>query len=326
MLVKLLKKQFPTEKILEKGKDIIVYSKNRIETKKETEKFLAKNKIAFQNVFKVSKSSSLEVISVDKQDIIFKPIIAKGAGGVAFEKELKIDLENFFKGAEYQDLLHPDVIKELENVLALTPDSNWNVKLEGSKNQRREFVFNGTSASITNSSGQTLTDLTLNKNGKNTYLSIKKSPTYYTLSASVLKYFLNPQTKKSINEYFGFDGNKMGGFGKEYAVETKRPNYSTISRNLSEVLSQAVGNNVVLVHKKQTNDVLVSKIGSTNNVIVSNISDNSYAYPEENVRKYANIKFSAKINGHNYEVNFQFRGTTAVDKGPKYLRILLERL
>lgn len=325
MLVKLLKKQFPTEKLLEKGKDIILYSKNRIETKKETEKFLARNGIVFQNVFKASKSSSLEVLSVDKQDIIFKPIIAKGAGGVAFEKELEKDLENFFKGAEYQDLLHPDVIKELENVLSLKPDSNWIVKPEGSKNQRREFVFNGTSVSITNSSGQTLTDITLMKNGKSTYLSIKKSPTYYTLSASVLKYFLNPQTKKNINEYFGFDGNKMSGFGEEYAVETRKPNYSTISRNLSDVLSQAIGNNVVLVHKKQTNDVLVTKIGSTNNVAVSNLSERSYLYPEENVRKYANIKFSAKINGHNYEVNFQFRGTTAIDKGPKYLRILLER-
>jgi hypothetical protein len=56
------------------------------------------------------------------------------------------------------------------------------------------------------------------------------------------------------------------------------------------------------------------------------LSDDSYVYPEKGVRKYANIKVKARINGHDYIVNFQFRGTTAADVGPKYLRILLERL
>ena len=30
------------------------------------------------------------------------------------------------------------------------------------------------------------------------------------------------------------------------------------------------------------------------------------------------------INGYKYEVDFQFRGTTAIDTGPRYLRILLK--
>lgn len=326
MLLNLLKKQFSNEKIVAKGRDVYFYSKNRIESKKKTELYLTKSKINYSSVFKKSKSSSLDVLSVGNEDIIFKPIIAKGAGGIKFEKELELDLKNYFAGAEYSDLLHPDVIQELEKVIKIKP-GNWTVKAEGSKNQKRTLTFNGQNKIlITNSSGNTLTDLTLLKNNTPVYLSLKKSPTYYTLSASIYKYFLEPKTKKQINEFFGFDGNKMGGFGADYLVDTKDPNYNTVSKNLSDVLSQAVGNSVVLVHKKQDNDVLVSNIGASNSVSVTGLSKDSYLYPETGVRKYANIKFNARINNHNYLVNFQFRGTTATDVGPKYLRILLERL
>ena len=54
------------------------------------------------------------------------------------------------------------------------------------------------------------------------------------------------------------------------------------------------------------------------------LNANSYGYAEKGVRKYNFIKFDASINGHLYEVNFQFRGTTAIDVGPRYLRINLK--
>ena len=73
------------------------------------------------------------------------------------------------------------------------------------------------------------------------------------------------------------------------------------------------------------NDVLVSVIGNKAQVMIRSLNSDSYVYPEAGKRKYANIKVDATINGTLYKVNFQFRGTTAADVGPKYLRILLER-
>ena len=66
-------------------------------------------------------------------------------------------------------------------------------------------------------------------------------------------------TKIKINEYFGFSGQKIGGFGKQFACVTKKPNYNNVSKNLENLLSQAVGTEVILIHKKKDNDVMVSQ-------------------------------------------------------------------
>jgi hypothetical protein len=327
LLRKEIKFADPSASITQKGKDIIVKSKDRNITKKKVELQFKKKKIAFKSVFKKTKSSSLEVIEVsDSGDIIFKPVIQKGAGGVKFEQELAIDIENYLKGAEYSQLKNPDVLKELEKVLKFNRRTKFEVISEGSKNQRRQLMFDGKKITISNSNGRTLTDLTLKKDNKLLYLSLKMSPSYYTLSAGIVKYFMTGGVKIRINEYFGFNGQKMGGFGKEFACVTKKPNYNKVKDNLEDLLSQSVGTEVILVHKKKTNDVMVSEVGKSNKVRISNLSDASYVYPEKGVRKYANIKVNATINKHNYLVSFQFRGTTATDVGPKYIRILLERL
>lgn len=259
-------------------------------------------------------------------DIIFKPIIQKGAGGLKFEEELASDIQNYLNGVDYTKLKHPDVLREMEKVLRFNRKIKYQIVEEGSKNQRRQLVFTGSKIVISNSTGKTLTDLTLKHDRDLMYLSLKMSPTYYTLSAGIVKYFMEGRTKIPINTYFGFNGQKIGGFGKAFACVTKKPNYAQVEKNLEDILAQAVGTEVILIHKKKPNDVMVSKIGKKNKVVVSNLSDASYVYPEKNVRKYANIKVNAMINGHKYIVNFQFRGTTAADIGPKYLRILLERL
>lgn len=309
-----------------KGKDVIVKSKDREQAKRDLESFFTKKKTLFTSVFKKSKSSSIDVLQVEGiGDVIFKPIIQKGAGGLKFEKELEIDLNNYFNGVEYKDLKHTDVIKELESVIGLKRKSNFTVVPEGKKNQKRLITFNGRKLTVSNSTGKTLTDLTLKKGNTSIYLSLKMSKTYYTLNASIYEYFLDKNYQKAINEYFGFNGQKMGGFGKEYGCITDNPKYTTVKKNLADILNQALGTDVIIVHKKKENDVVVKDI-TTNKVSISGLDDDSYRYPEPNVRKYANIKFDAVINGYDYEVNFQFRGTTATDTGPKYLRILLERL
>jgi len=325
-----LKKVLGSQAVLEgdgKKDDIIVKSKDRDQAKKLVEAFFKKGKITYKSTFKKSKSSSTEVLEVDGfKDIIFKPIIQKGAGGVAFEDELKKDLELFYGGEDLSKLRHKDVIVEMQKVIKISAKDKCEVKAEGSKNQRRVLAYSSGRLTVSNSTGETLTDLTLLCGSDKTYLSLKMSNTYYILSASIFLFFLNPATASSINEYFGFNGQKMGGFGKEYVCLTKPANYSRARNNLQDLLSQAYGRGVIVIHKKRDNDVLVSDVQNGADVIISGLTENSYVYPEEGVRKYANIKVDAKINGHGYKINFQFRGTTAADRGPKYLRILLERL
>lgn len=318
----------PESTVTTKGKDLIVKSRDREQSKKNLELFLSSKSVSFTSVFKPSKSGSLNVLSVPLLggDIIFKPIIAKGAGGLSFEKELEQDLNNYFAGVEVRELKHKDVMSELIDKLDLKASKNNEVIPEGRKNQKRTLTFSGSDLKITNNTGEILTDLTVKQGKKILYLSLKLGATYYTFNGSIGNFFLASTSKKSINEYFGFDGIKMGGFGKEYIVKTNKPNYSKVKSNLEDILSQGIGTKVILVHKKVENDVMVKEIGSTNKVNISSIDESSYVYPEANIRKYANIKCQARINGQGYKVNFQFRGTTASDRGPKYLRILLERL
>ena len=117
----------------------------------------------------------------------------------------------------------------------------------------------------------------------------------------------------------------MGGFGDEFSCKTSAPNYVKVKQNLEDLLTQSYGKHVVVIHKKRDNDVKVNNIGEKVTLSLGVINAASYVYPELGKRKYANIKTTATINGAAYKVNFQFRGTTAADVGPKYLRILLER-
>jgi hypothetical protein len=331
-LIKELKILLGIQTIENKGKDIIVKSINRNEAYRIVEEFFKKNNYEYVSVFKKGKSQSINVLSVGKIDVVFKPIRAKGSGGLAFEKELKVDLENYFRGFEYNDnvIKHKDVIKALSENLGFTQDKDrYEMSLEGNKNQKRSVTFSSGRILISNNDGKTLTDITLidkKNSNKKIFLSLKMSPSYYTISGSVGNYFKDKKTQIQICEFFGLDGIRMGGFGGEYSCLTKKIDKNKVKRNLENVLSNAVGTNVVIVHKKKENDVIVKEVKNSNQVSISSLSDSSYVYPEHGKRKYANIKIDANINGFTYKVSFQFRGTTASDVGPKYMRILLERI
>ena len=327
-LLQIVKAGLPNAAITQKSKDIIVKSKDREAAKISLEKHLKSKKVVFESIFKKSKSASIDVLSViGIGDIIFKPIIQKGAGGLSFEKELDIDLTNYFSGGDIKDIKHKDVIKALETKIGINQKSKMSVLHEGSKNQKRSLLYSSNKITISNSSGETLTDITIadSKNNK-TYLSLKMSTSYYILSASIGSYFSNKDTQIGICKYFGFNGQMMGGFGEEFACITGAPNYPKAKQNLENLLAQAYGHDVVVIHKKRENDVKVSKVGSESTVSIGALTESSYVYPEAGKRKYANIKTTATINGVKHKVNFQFRGTTAADVGPKYLRILLERI
>lgn len=327
-LLQIVKAGLPSATITQQSKDIIVKSKDREAAKTSLEKHLKLKKVEFESVFKKAKSSSIDVLVTKMGDIIFKPIIQKGAGGLSFEKELDIDLTNYFSEADMKDIKHKDVIKALETKIGINQESKMSVDHEGSKNQKRSLTYASNKITISNSSGETLTDITIKDSGKNKtyYLSLKMSSSYYILSASIGSYFSNKNTQVGICEYFGFDGKSMGGFGDEFSCTTRAPNYVKAKQNLKDLLTQAYGKHVVIIHKKRENDVKVSKIGEKVTLFITALNTASYVYPEVGKRKYANIKTTATISGVSYKVNFQFRGTTAADVGPKYLRILLERV
>lgn len=326
--INIVKQALPNDTVAMKGKDILVNSKDRIASKERLEKYLKQKNIKFGEKFMPSKSSSMNVLTFPDTNlvIIFKPIRAKGQGGLDFEAELKLDLVNYFNGVTIPELKHKDAVKELEHVLKLNQRGNYSVVHEGSKNQKRSLSFSSGKLSISNSTGATLTDITLKSANKLYYLSLKKSKTYYILSGSIFNIFLNHSTQVPLCEYLGLDGTKMGGFGTAYACVTKEPNYTKVNSNLCELLAEAYGYEMVLVHKKNEGNVLVSEVKQKASITISDLNDKSYIYPVAGTRKYAGITFSASINGHRYKVVFQFRGTTATDVGPKYLRILMERL
>jgi hypothetical protein len=316
-----------------KGKDVFVKSKGRDQTKAAVEAYFKKNNISFKDIFKKSKSSSINVLEVtNKGDIIFKPIIQKGAGGLKFEDELKLDILNFYEGVELTDLVHDDVVKKMISVLSITPTLKLVPDKRGSKNQSRALAYTGSKFNVQNTSGNYITDITLmdpKKTGSAAdvyHLSLKTSETFYILNAGIGKYFKDKTTQVNACEFFGFDGQKMGGFGEEYACLTKYPNFNTVKDNLEDLLSQSYGYNMVMVHKKIRNDVLVKKVMTKASVTISDLNERSYRYPESGVRKYANISMNAMVSGVRYKVDFQFRGTTASDTGPRYLRILMKRL
>jgi len=97
-------------------------------------------------------------------------------------------------------------------------------------------------------------------------------------------------------------------------------------KNLKQLIIEALGPDVVLVNKISQGINTVSVVKRFNHKVdIGTVNKDSYLYAEQGVRKYNNIKFNASINGNNYVVSFQFRGTTSTYTGPRYLRILLQK-
>ena len=64
--------------------------------------------------------------------------------------------------------------------------------------------------------------------------------------------------------------------------------------------------------------------GKNHRVSISDLNDESYIYPIKGQRKYAAVKVMGLVNGDKYKIEYQFRGTTPSDRGPRYLRINLK--
>jgi|WetSurMetagenome_2_1015567.scaffolds.fasta_scaffold01454_8 hypothetical protein len=304
--------------------DIVIRSKNRLAVEKTLKAYFKEKNIKFKKVSNKKKSPHIDVIEVEGiiGNILFEPLTQKGPGGLLFEKQLSLDLKRWFHGAT--DLHNEDVIKALQNKIDLDPNkySKFQVLHVGKRNTRRRAEFTNNFI-LKNSSGEDISDIIIKTDLETYYLSLKFSPSFYIVNTSVLEYFLNPSINSRFCEYFGFDGVKIGNFGPKFVCNTKDIPLTIVKSNLENVISQAYGNNVVVVHKKKQDDVSIVNIENKLNVIVSDLTKNSYIYPERGIRKYADIKCNARIGNKNYKVNFQFRGTEMSDLSPKQLHILL---
>ena len=308
-----------------KGKQLFVRSSDRTTLQEKTEDYFNKNKILFKPR---KKATELDVSGSD-QVLVFKPLFAKGAGGVKFEHQIVKDLNDWFKGAEYNDLQHPDTIEQLVKTVRLKQDSRYEAKGVGAANTRRPPSFTANKATVTNNFKGKVSDVDiLSGNRVLHHLSLKFSKSFYIYNATVINYFksASPQTRTMINEFFGFDGFKMGqAFGKDFRATTKAPNYSAILRRFKDLLNQCLGPDIVLVLKIVNGNNHIDKVvGLNHKITLSGLTKDSYGYAMKGVRKYNFIRFQAIVNGHRYEIDFQFRGTTAVDTGPRYLRILFK--
>jgi hypothetical protein len=305
-------------KIEMKKNDIIFKSKDRLKVKQEVETFLKKSKITFTSVFKKSKSASLDILQVDKFNIVFKPDITKGAGGVKFEVELQKSINQWISSEFITK--YKDIIEELSKYIPV--DQVNSAEHEGSKNQKRNLGFENGKIVIGSSSGKTLSDITLETTKGDVYLSLKMSATYYVISASIFQFMKDPKTRDKVYEFFGFDGVAMGGFGTDYfSSTTKSVRSSIVARNLTELLENIYGSGYIMIHQNGYN-INVADFRKGVNVKITSVD--GYVYPVVGARKYANIKTSALIDGKQYKIDWQFRGTTAADVGPKYMRVLVK--
>jgi len=313
-----------------KSVDILVYmqtTKDRNTAYDKLLRYFKSKKVKYSE--KSSSKSSLGVLNVDGYDgdIIFKPLKRKGSGGEAFEVQLVDDLNAYFGGETLDKLQHGDTITLIKKVTKLRLSKGLEAKGLGKQNARRTPAFNGTQFTVQNNTAGVPVDVQILRNGTLIYnASLKFTGAFYIYQGAVDSFFKDPATMKNINEFFGFDGQQMGkGFGKEYFVITDERKPSKVKANLASIIAQGLGDTMLLVNKVSKGRNYVHYVtGKNHKVSIGNISDDVYTYPVKGQRKYANIKVDAVVNGDSYQVEFQFRGTTPSDKGPRYMRVNLK--
>lgn len=319
------------------AEEIFVYV-DKITRWEALDKFKAylKTKKITSNQLKDKRASGVDTLHVPSYNVflIFKPTKMKGSGGRDFETQLATDLKNYFNGEK--QLKHKDVIKELEGVIGIKPSDRIKIKPEGKQNKKRVMTFSGNKFVVNNSTGETLTDLTLLREKDDPiYLSLKMSQTYFIINGGVGIHFKNPTTRKAAYEYFGLKGGNggMAEYGPDWAAQTSAPNYTQVKKNLEALVADAHGTNVVIVYKRAENDVFVSQtLDKKAKVVIKSLTEKNYYYlilnPKngERRRAYTNIMCDARINKVDVTLHFQFRdGTEGGRVEPRYLRLMVKK-
>lgn len=325
MLLQFIKTAIDDSKIEESKSMLLLRNKDRTALQEKVEKLLKSKKISFKPLKKPTELS----IQGFPQKLVFKPLKAKGVGGLKFEQQFVSDFNDWFNGSDEEELNHGDTIKEVIKVMKFKQSKKNFCTSIGKANTKRPPTFTASNVTVTNNLKGNVADVSFTVDGKVTYASLKYTNSFYIYNATVIDYFLSKDDKvrKTINDFFGFDGALMAkGFGKDYFADTvKNPNFSSIKTRLEDLIKQALGPDVLLITKVTKNVNFVNYINGFNHKVkITDLNKDSYLYAEKGIRKYCVVKTIADINGHSYNVDFQFRGTTAIDVGPRYLRILLK--
>ena len=169
-----------------KGKQLFARSANRTKLQEDTEAYFKKSRIKYSPR---KKATELEVAG-SSEILVFKPLFAKGAGGVKFEHQITKDLNDWFLGADYEDLQHSDTISQLVKTLRLRQDSRYKAQGVGAANTRRPPSFTANRMTVTNNTKGKVSDVDIiSGNRVLHHLSLKFSPSFYIYNATVIDPF-----------------------------------------------------------------------------------------------------------------------------------------
>ena len=86
-------------KFEKKGKNLLVRNSDRTTLQENLEKYFKSKKIKFER----RKKPTELIIDGFNGLLIFKPLKAKGTGGLKFEAQFESDMNDWFKGEEVED-------------------------------------------------------------------------------------------------------------------------------------------------------------------------------------------------------------------------------
>lgn len=196
-----------------------------------------------------------------------------GAGaankGIGFEKDLETDLIAYKEeGVDSERIKAKTFLIDLEKYYGLDSAKSIDVKSEGALNKRRPLTFMGNQPIISGGGsdynvGSTVTDLTLMKDGKPIYLSLKygATVTFFNIGVSTIlkpteinSGMIADNGGKSLLDMFGIDNVKfcrlftehgIGGLNEEVQDVTSKIDRGVLTR----FIMSGIGYGYHLVHK-----------------------------------------------------------------------------
>lgn len=221
-----------------------------------------------------------------------------------------------------------DLFKKITEAIPSFKSTSTTVKVIDSVARRSPSFSNGQLSF--EDRGNLIKDIEISTNKGKSNLSIKRGKRYSIANLNVDS-FMKGTTQKDFYKFFGISGKKMEVFGDEYfnhydptsKTFIPRPSFldssenyeitcnNFVKDNLTSVIKNGYGKNLILVNWVNKNQYYVTRIG--NSGIGVDINSNiSYRYPEiinTTSRNSFSITGSVTINTyiHGYEFYFKFR-------------------
>jgi len=256
-----------------------------------------------------------------------------GKAGLKFEQDLAQDLQAYPDNTIVKK--HKKIVDEIYSILKSEYQldlmiDDYDVIIEGDKNKKRRPSWDeeeGVRFNPSGDIGHIVTDVTVKTKNKQAFLSLKYTSQFYMINASVAPYlhFNRPDVdvpeRNKILRYFGFNPKDFCAGYEMVSDDNAQEPDSKIKSNWAKILKEVIGNGYIYVVGGGTHDIVINT-KTTPIISIASINDRVYAIP--NKRKYSKIGLTAKIDGRTYNLDCQFRGTTATDVYPKYLRVLVK--